>query len=82
MASGGFLLTNYQADMFRHFEAGKHFDYYTDEDDLLRKIEYYLNHEDERMTIAETGRKIVETNHNLEDYLYDMLSFVVDNLNK
>ena len=46
MGSGGFLLTNYQADLFRHFEAGKHFDYYTDEDDLLRKIDYYLNHED------------------------------------
>ena len=57
MGSGGFLLTNYQADMFRHFEAGKHFDYYTDENDLLRKIEYYLNHEDERMSIAEAGKK-------------------------
>ena len=77
MGSGGFLLTNYQADLFRHFEAGKHFDYFTDENDLLRKVEYYLSHEDERMTIAEAGRKIVEKNHNLEDYLKDMLDFVM-----
>lgn len=78
MGSGGFLLTNYQADMFRHFEAGKHFDYYTDENDMLRKIEYYLNHEDERMSMAEAGKKMVEMNHNLEDYLADMLSFIFE----
>ncbi len=77
MGSGGFLLTNYQADMFRHFEAGKHFDYYTDENDLLRKIEYYLNHEDERMCIAEAGKKMIEMNHDLKDYLYDIISFVM-----
>lgn len=82
MGSGGFLLTNYQADMFRHFEAGKHFDYYTDEDDLLRKVEYYLNHEDERMCIAEAGKNMINKNHNLEDYLYDMLSFVMENSEK
>lgn len=79
MGCGGFLLTNYQEDMFRHFEAGKHFDYYVDENDLLRKIEYYLDHEDERMCIAEAGKKMVEMNHNLRDYLYDMISFVAEN---
>ena len=77
MGCGGFLLTNYQADLFRHFEAGKHFDYYSDDDDLLRKIEYYLEHEDERMTIAETAMKYVKENHNLEDYLKEMLDFVM-----
>ena len=78
MGSGGFLLTNYQADLFRHFEAGKHFDYFTDDDDLLRKIEYYLDHEDERMTIAETAMKLVKENHNLEDYLKEMLDFAMN----
>ena len=77
MASGGFLLTNYQADLFRHFEPGKHFDYYCDDNELLYKIEYYLNHEDERMCICENAKKEIERNFNLEDYL-DMMWDVVE----
>ena len=76
MASGGFLLTNYQADLFRHFEPGKHFDYYCDDTELLYKIEYYLNHEDERMSICENAKKEIERNFNLEDYLKMMLDVV------
>ena len=76
MASGGFLLTNYQADMFRHFEPGVHFDYYCDDNELLYKIEYYLNHEDERMSICENAKKEIERNFRLEDYLMMMLDVV------
>ena len=76
MASGGFLLTNYQADLFRHFEPGKHFDYYCDDNELLYKIEYYLNHEDERMSICENAKKEIERNFRLEDYLMMMLDVV------
>lgn len=79
MASGGFLLTNYQADMFRHFEPGVHFDYYTNDNELLYKIDYYLNHEDERMTICENAKKELARNFNLEDYLQMMLDIVEDN---
>ena len=79
MASGGFLLTNYQADLFRHFEPGKHFDYFTDDNDLINKIEYYLNHEEERMTIAANAKKEIETNFNLKQYLDDLISAVCDN---
>ena len=77
MGCGGFLLTNYQADLLRHFEAGTHFDYYTDENDLLRKIEYYLTHEDERMSIAENAKKEIERSFNLEEYLKAMLENVI-----
>lgn len=80
MGSGGFLLTNYQADLFRHFEAGVHFDYYTDEEDLMNKIEYYMEHEDERMMIAENARKIVAENHNLENYIKEILAFVEEGI--
>ncbi|MBQ4521904.1 MAG: glycosyltransferase [Lachnospiraceae bacterium] len=76
MASGGFLLTNYQADLFRHFEPGKHFDYYCDDNELLYKIDYYLNHEDERMCICENAKKETSRNFNLEDYLQMMIDVV------
>lgn len=78
MGCGGFLLTNYQADMFRHFEAGVHFDFFTDEKDLLAKIDYYLNHEDERMSIAENARENIKLNHNLTKYLQEMIEFVFE----
>ncbi|SFG73665.1 spore maturation protein CgeB [Lachnospiraceae bacterium C7] len=57
MGSGGFLLTNYQEDLFRDFEPGVEFDYYEDDEDLVRKIEYYLQHDEERKKIAENGYK-------------------------
>lgn len=75
MASEGFLLTNYQADLLRHFNVKEHFDYFEDEKDLLSKIEYYLNHEDERLTIAANAKKIVEKNHDLCEFVEDMINF-------
>lgn len=78
MGCGGFLLTNYQADMFRHFEPGVHFDFFTDEKDLLTKIDYYLSHDDERMTIAENARENIKLNHNLTNYLQEMIEFVFE----
>ncbi len=78
MGCGGFLLTNYQADMFRHFEPGVHFDFFTDEKDLLSKIDYYLSHDDERMTIAENARENIKLNHNLTNYLQEMIEFVFE----
>ena len=78
MGCGGFLLTNYQADLFRHFEPGVHFDYFTDEKDLLNKVDYYLTHDDERMTIAENARIFIKENHNLANYLQEMIEFVFE----
>ena len=78
MGCGGFLLTNYQADLFRHFEPGVHFDYFTDETDLLQKIDYYLTHEDERITISENAKEIIKLNHNLTNYLQEMIEFVFE----
>lgn len=78
MGCGGFLLTNYQADLFRHFEPQVHFDYFTDEKDLLHKIDYYLTHNDERMTIAANAKQCIEENHNLQNYLQEMIEFVFE----
>lgn len=73
MASGGFLLTNYQSDLKRHFINGQDYEYFTDEYDLLKKIEYYLDHEDEREAIAVNGKNKVNQNHRLDKMLPYML---------
>ncbi len=72
--AGGFLLTNYQADLFRHFEADRDFVFFEDDNDLMRKIEYYLNHEDERKTIAENGHKKAMQNHSFLSCVEAMLN--------
>ena len=65
MGSGGFLLTNYQQELLEYFEADKDFVYYTDYEDLLAKVDYYLTHEEERKQIAENGCRKVREQHNI-----------------
>lgn len=63
LGAGGFLLTNFQADMNDYFAAGEDYDFFSDKDELLDKIEYYLSHEDQRRAIAENGHAKVLKNH-------------------
>lgn len=67
MGCGGFLLTNYQADLFEFFEPDKDFVYYTDYDDLLAKVQYYLTHDEERVTIARNGYEKVKKSHTYQN---------------
>ncbi len=69
MGCGGFLLTNYQADLFELFEPDKDFVYYADYNDLLAKVEYYLTHDEERAEIARNGYEKVKRNHTYEQRL-------------
>lgn len=64
MKSGGFLLTNYQFDLLRHFTPNEDFVYFDSKEDLINKIDYYLSHEDERISIAKSGYEKVRKNHN------------------
>ena len=63
MGAGGFLLTNYQADMFDFFVQGEDFDYFDGKEDLLTKTEYYLSHEKERKEMAENAHEKVKREH-------------------
>jgi spore maturation protein CgeB len=57
MGSGGFLLTNYQADFEGSFKAGEDYVYFDSSKDLLDKCGYYLadSNNAERMEIAKNG---------------------------
>lgn len=76
MGCGGFVLTNYQEDMFRFFEAGRDFVYYESRSDLMDKIGYYLAHEDERKEIAKRGHDRVLQEHTYEQRLRDIISIL------
>ena len=72
MSAGGFLLSNYQAELCEYFVPGEDFDYYEDYDDLMNKIDYYLSHDSERETIARSGWEKVRMEHSLEKRLEEM----------
>ena len=55
MASGGFLLTNFQSDFLKHFVPNKEFVFFESKKDMMQKIDYYLEHEEERISIANAG---------------------------
>lgn len=63
MGSKGFLLSNYQEELCESFIPGVDFDYYESYQDLINKVEYYLNHEDERLLIANNGYEKVKKFH-------------------
>lgn len=77
MGAGGFLLTNFQADFLKFFTPDEDFVYYEDEADMLRKIDYYLEHEDKRKAIAENGHRRVAENHSFEKCLTEILNIVL-----
>ena len=77
MGSGGFLLSNYQQELLEYFEPDRDFVYYTDFEDLEQKVEYYLNHEEERAKIAENGCRKVREQHSMRQRVQDIIAIVM-----
>ena len=76
MGSGGFLLTNYQEDMLEYFEPGIDFVYYDSYEDLMKKADYYLNHEEERQQIAKNGYEKIKNSHTYRHRLDAMMEIM------
>lgn len=74
MGSSGFLLSNFQADFLDEFVAGDDFVYYESREDLLDKIDYYLNHEKERAAIARNGHDKIAAAHTFRHRVREMLA--------
>lgn len=72
MASGGFLLSNYQSELAEGFHIGEECDIYTDYEDLLAKIDYYLSHPSERKDVAAAGWKKVQEEYSLDKRVDEM----------
>lgn len=67
MAAGGFVLTNYQPEIPENFVVGEHLETFVNEKELLEKIAYYLEHEEERSQIARAGRQAVREYHSYRE---------------
>lgn len=73
MGSGGFLMSNFQADFLDDFVPGEDFVYYESREDLLDKISYYLTNEEERAQIARNGHDKVAGAHTYRHRVREML---------
>ena len=77
MGCGGFLLTNYQEDLLRFFVPNEDFVFFESREDLLRKIDYYLVHEDERKRIANSALEKMKIEHDYEHRLRTIILAVL-----
>lgn len=64
--SGGLYLTEYHPELERFFEIGKEMAVYSDFDDLVKKIRYFLSHPDEADAIRQSGYKRSQMEHTWE----------------
>lgn len=81
LGCGGFLLTNYQAEIPFFFEEGKDLVCFDGIDDLREKTGYYLTHEEERCAIAEHGYRKVKGMHSYIERIRAMLA-QIENIEK
>lgn len=80
MGCGGFLMTNYQAEIPDFFEIGKDLETYSSMEELVDKCAFYLEHEDLRKEIAYNGYTKIKQHHTYPHRIATMLRNVTSNL--
>ncbi len=66
MMCGGFLMSNYQEELYEHFTPGKELAVYGSTEELVELCGYYLSHLEDREDIAAAGCKKIRENHTWE----------------
>ena len=78
LGAGGFCLTNYQPELPLFFVNGRDLVWFNSTEEMLKKIDYYLAHEDERLKIAENGYRLVREYHDYKNRLDTIAETVPD----
>lgn len=73
MGCGGFLMTNYQAELPEYFEIGKDLEAYGSPEELIDKCTFYLNHPEDRTAIAKRGYEKVKCYHTYDSRINSMI---------
>lgn len=76
LGCGGFLLTNYQAEIPYYFKEGEDLVCFDSLEDLCEKVGYYLEHEEERKRIAWNGYRKVREKHSYIERIHTILDTV------
>ena len=78
LGSGGFLLTNFQAEMGAFFTEGEDLVCFDGIEDMCEEARYYLEHEEERRKIAKSGYQKVKRSHSYKVRLQKMLEIIME----
>lgn len=69
------MLHEYTDEVAKYFEDGKECVFYSDSDDLVTKIKYYLEHPKEREMIAKAGHKrCLSSGYSMDDRVETVLA--------
>ncbi len=71
-----FQLIDHKPDLINHFSEGKEIISFTSTEDLLKKVNYYLEHEKERKEIAKNARQRVLYNDTFTHRLNRMMNII------
>mgnify|MGYP001514503772 CR=1 FL=1 len=67
LASGGFVISNFQEELAEYFRLGEEIITYGDLEELYYLVNYYLQHEEERKEIADRGLQRVKEDFRFEE---------------
>jgi hypothetical protein len=76
LSAGGFCLIKDYKGIHEQFEVGTHLVSFTDTKDMIKKIDYYLAHPEERKVIAKAGKEFYMQKHTPEKRMDTMINFV------
>ena len=76
LGSGGFLMTNFQAEIPYYFKHREDLVCFESIDELTELCGYYLKHEDARRQIAENGYRKVRAHHTYEQRIAQMMEIL------
>ena len=76
LGAGGFLMTNYQAEIPLYFKEGEDLICFDGVEDLAEKAGYYLEHEKERREIAHNGYEKVKQHHSYVNRIETILETI------
>lgn len=75
-ACAGFQLSYYTEGLEKHYQIGNEIAIYESIENMIDKIKYYLNHEEERNLIAQLGYERTIKNHTMEKRLSELLDML------
>ena len=76
MGCGGFLLSDFQQDFSEFFIADEDYVFYTTIEDCVKKVDYYLEHDDVRNKIARNGYEKIKDAHTYDHRVRTILEML------
>lgn len=74
LACGAFVLSDWQRDVGALFDDGCHLAFFNDSHDLAGKVQYFLDHPEQRKSIANSGRTQVLAQHTYRHRIEELIS--------